>query len=120
MIEFGYSIQADRQIDYDLHQKRILEFVRQSEPSIDWCMSCGTCASACTAAELTNFSLRKLILLARRGIENDLISMVHRCRFCGKCFNACPRSVNTRNIVYLMQLAATKLSKHEATASANI
>jgi succinate dehydrogenase/fumarate reductase-like Fe-S protein len=38
---------------------------------------------------------------------------VYRCRFCGKCLNACPRGVNTRNIIYLMQLAATKISNHE-------
>jgi heterodisulfide reductase subunit C len=113
MINFGYKIQTDRQIDYDSNSLRILDFVRASEPSIDWCMSCGTCASACTAAVSTDFSLRKLIILARRGIESEIMSSVYRCRFCGKCINACPRGVNTRNVVYLMQLAATKIADHE-------
>jgi heterodisulfide reductase subunit C len=113
MINFGYKIQTDRQIDYDANNQRILRFVRASEPSIDWCMSCGTCASGCTAANITDYSLRKLIILARRGMEHELLESVHRCRFCGKCINACPRGVNTRNVVYLMQLAATKISRHE-------
>ena len=113
MINFGYKIQTDRQINYDLNNRRILEFVREGEPSVDWCMSCGTCASACTAAVSTDYSLRKLIILARRGMEEEIMTSVYRCRFCGKCINACPRGVNTRNIVYLMQLAATKITNHE-------
>jgi heterodisulfide reductase subunit C len=113
MIDFGYKIQKDRQIDYDSNNRRILNFVRAGEPSIDWCMSCGTCASGCTASTSADYSLRKLIILARRGMENEIMQSVNRCRFCGKCINACPRGVNTRNIVYLMQLAVTKISHHE-------
>lgn len=113
MIEFGYKIQHDRQIDFDANNRRILAFVRAAEPSIDWCMSCGTCASACTAAITTDFSLRRLIIQARRGMEKDMLETVYRCRFCGKCFNACPRGVNTRNVVYMMQLAAKKIANHE-------
>jgi heterodisulfide reductase subunit C len=113
MIDFGYKIQEDRQIDFDSCEKRIVESIRKVEPSIDWCMSCGTCASACTAAISTDYSLRRLILLARRGMENEIIKMIFKCRFCGKCINACPRGVNTRNIVYLMQEAIKNLVSHE-------
>jgi heterodisulfide reductase subunit C len=113
MIDFGYKIQTDRQIDYDKNNRRILEYVRAEEPSVDWCMSCGTCASGCTAAVSADYSLRKLILLARRGVEDEILSSVFRCRFCGKCINACPRGVNTRNIVYLMQHIANKITNHE-------
>lgn len=112
MIDFGYKIQEDRQIDFDANSRRIHEFVIKDEPSLDWCMSCGTCASACTAAVTANYSLRKLILFSRRGMDSEISEMVFRCRFCGKCTNACPRGVNTRNIVYLMQLAVKNIS-HE-------
>jgi heterodisulfide reductase subunit C len=54
-----------------------------------------------------------MISLARRGEEEEIINSVHRCRFCGKCLNACPRGVNTRNIVYLMQVAVKKIANHE-------
>ena len=85
MINFGYKIQKDRQIDYDSNNRRIIKYVRTQEPSVDWCMSCGTCASACTAALSTDYSLRHLIILARRGEEEEIIKSVNRCRFCGKC-----------------------------------
>jgi heterodisulfide reductase subunit C len=113
MISFGFSIQKDRQIDFDANCLRIIDFVRKEEPSIDWCMSCGTCASGCTAALSAEYSLRRMIILARRGDETEIISGIHRCRFCGKCLNACPRGVNTRNIIYLMQLAVKKIADHE-------
>ncbi len=113
MINFGYKIQEDRQIDYDSNVRGILSRVRKDEPSIDWCMSCGTCSSGCIAAVSTDFSLRKLILLSRRGMDDEVAQMVFRCRFCGKCINVCPRGVNTRNIVYLMQTAVKNTTSHE-------
>ncbi len=109
MIEFGYSLQSNRQIDFDLNNRRILKSVRKNEPSIDWCMSCGTCASGCTAAATSDFSLRRMILMARRGEEDELKAGIYRCRFCGKCLNACPRGVNTRNVIYWMQQAVKNI-----------
>ena len=113
MINFGYSLLKDRQIDFDENNRRILRFIQSAEPSVDWCFGCGTCASGCTAAVTTDYSLRRLISLARRGEEDEIVQMVHRCRFCGKCLNACPRGVNTRNVIYLMQLAVKKINDHE-------
>jgi heterodisulfide reductase subunit C len=113
MINFGYKIHKDRQIDFDSNSRRIIEFIRKRESSVDWCISCGTCASACTAAATTDYSLRHLIVLARSGEEETLINMANRCRFCGKCAISCPRGVNTRNIIYLMQLAVQKIAQHE-------
>jgi heterodisulfide reductase subunit C len=113
MIEFGYKISPDRQMDYDLNPKRVLDYIRSEEKTIDGCMSCGTCSSACTAAHTSDYSLRRLILLARRGEEKEIKEMVFRCRLCGKCMIACPRNVNTRNIIYLMQKAIVKFCENE-------
>jgi heterodisulfide reductase subunit C len=113
MINFGYTIQKDRQIDFDSNSRRIIDYIRAGDPSVDWCMNCGTCASGCTAALTADYSLRRMISLARRGEEDEIREAVYRCRFCGKCLNACPRGVNTRNIVYLMQLAVKKIANHE-------
>ncbi|MBN1413847.1 MAG: 4Fe-4S dicluster domain-containing protein [Bacteroidales bacterium] len=110
MIEFGYSLQTNRQIDVDIKNLRLLKYVRKNEPSVDWCMSCGTCASGCTAGESTDFSLRSMILMARRGEEDELMTSIFRCRFCGKCLNACPRGVNTRNVIYWMQQAVKNIN----------
>jgi len=110
MIEFGYSLQANRQIDMDLNNLRMLKYIRNNEPSIDWCMSCGTCASGCTAAANCDLSLRRMILMVRRGEEAEIHDAVFRCRFCGKCLNACPRGVNTRNVIYWMQQAVININ----------
>ena len=112
-IEFGYKIQSNRQVDFDANNLRVLHYVRDHEPTIDLCMSCGTCSSACTAAATSEFSLFRLILLARRGEEGAMAEVINRCRFCGKCINACPRNVNTRNIVFVMQYAINKVYHHE-------
>jgi len=110
MIEFGYSLQSNRQIDFDLNDRRMLKYVRKNEPSIDWCMSCGTCASGCTAGATSDFSLRRMILMTRRGEVDELKTNIFRCRFCGKCINACPRGVNTRNVIYWMQQAVKNIN----------
>jgi heterodisulfide reductase subunit C len=110
MITFGYSLHTNRQIDFDLNNRRILRFVQKNEASVDWCMSCGTCASGCTAGALTDFSLRRMILMARRGEEEEIKNQVYKCRFCGKCLNACPRGVNTRNVIYWMQQAVKNIN----------
>jgi len=110
MIEFGYSLQANRQIDMDQNNLRILKYIRNNEPSIDWCMSCGTCASGCTANATSDLSLRRMILMVRRGEEEEIKDSVYRCRFCGKCLNACPRGVNTRNVIYWMQQAVKNIN----------
>ena len=110
MIHFGYSLQVNRQIDMDLNTLRILNYIRENEPSIDWCMSCGTCASGCTASATSDLSLRRMILMVRRGEEEELKETIFRCRFCGKCLNACPRGVNTRNVVFWMQQAVKNIN----------
>jgi heterodisulfide reductase subunit C len=110
MIEFGYSLQVNRQIDVDLNDLRMLKYIRKNEPSIDWCMSCGTCASGCTAGATSDLSLRRMILMVRRGEESEIKDQIYRCRFCGKCLNACPRGVNTRNVIYWMQQAVKNIN----------
>ena len=103
MKDFGYNINRDRQLNYDTLQRRIYPALRILEPSVDACISCGTCAATCSAAQFTTFSLRKYILLLRRGDESEVIQNIDKCMFCGKCQLLCPMSVNTRNVIYSIQ-----------------
>ncbi len=98
-INFGYSITPDRQIDFDANDRGICKRVALAEPSLNLCISCGTCASTCSAAIFTDFSLRQVILLLRRGETQDLEKAISKCMLCGKCQLVCPRNVNTRNLV---------------------
>ena len=104
MIDFGYrkneSLVLDLDRDagrFDLYQKLL-----RAEPSVASCISCGTCTATCSAGQFTEFNLRKIILLCKRGDTQTLPSVIHRCMVCGKCQFACPKGVNTRNIVLFL------------------
>jgi len=96
---FGYTVIRDRQIDFDANNQNICIIVAKAEPTLNLCISCGSCAATCTAGQFTDFSLRQVILLLRRGETTDLDKEVSKCMFCGKCQLVCPRNVNTRNLV---------------------
>jgi heterodisulfide reductase subunit C len=99
MANWGFAIQKDNQIDYDLNNRSVFEQVYQSEPSLMLCIACGSCAGTCTASDFTGFSLRKINILASRGEMKNLKNEVSKCMLCGKCTLVCPRGVNTRNVL---------------------
>jgi len=108
VINFGYNVSRDRQIDYDANNREICKAVELAEPTLNLCISCGTCAATCSAAHFTDFSLRRVILLLRRGETSDLGKEVSKCMLCGKCQLVCPRNVNTRNLIIQISKALTK------------
>lgn len=99
MKNWGYKIQEDRSIIWEEGDFSILLKVRQAEPSVNVCISCGTCSSACTAAQFTDFSLRRVIINLQRGRLDDVRKEIKCCLLCGKCQLSCPRNVNTRNVI---------------------
>ena len=99
MIDFGYKISPDRQLDYDRTDLRLARHVLQQEPTISLCFSCGTCAATCTAGQFTDFSLRAMIIRVKRGEITNIREYAEKCMLCGKCQLICPRLVNTRNVV---------------------
>jgi heterodisulfide reductase subunit C len=98
-INFGYTVVQDRQIDFDANKHEICRAVAAAEPTLNLCISCGTCAATCSAGLFTDFSLRKIILLLKRGETEGLLKEVSKCMLCGKCQLVCPRYVNTRNLI---------------------
>ena len=108
MINWGFQIQKDRQIDFDNNNRKVSCEVEINEPSIKLCISCGTCAATCSAGEFTDFSLRRIILLVKRGETEDLETEISKCMLCGKCQLACPMAVNTRNVILQISKALQK------------
>ena len=106
--DFGYTISRDRQIDFDALPKNIYRELQNMEPTVNACISCGTCAATCSAGQFTNFSLRKYILLLRRGDHKEVAENIDKCMLCGKCLLICPMGVNTRNIVHSIQKILSK------------
>lgn len=98
-VRFGFTVNKDRQIDYDSNDMRVAAAVSDAEPTLNLCISCGSCAATCTAGKFTDFSLRKVILMVKRGEVRGLESEVAKCMLCGKCQLVCPRGVSTRNLI---------------------
>lgn len=105
MPNFGYTISSDRQIDYDKSDLRIMRYVEEHEPSFSTCFACGTCTATCSAGLFTDFSLREMIGNIKRGEIRNIRNEAGKCMLCGKCQLACPRGVNTRNVILTIQRA---------------
>ncbi len=112
MKNFGFSSIKPRVIDYDRNDKSVSEYILNNEPTFSLCIACGGCAATCSAANFTDMSLRKLNILVKRGENDEVRKMLNRCMLCGKCTLVCPRGVNTRNVIFLMQKAFNKMDNY--------
>lgn len=113
MDRFGFAISKGRQIDWDLNDRSIADYVREMEPSFRLCIACGGCAATCTTGNFTRFSLREINVLIHRGENSKPGNEIRKCMLCGKCTLVCPRGVNTRNVVIAAREAFRKYSEHE-------
>lgn len=71
-------------------------------PSSKLCIGCGGCTSTCTAGNLTEFNIRKLQMLAKRGETKEVSTALQKCMLCGKCLLVCPRGIDTRGMILSM------------------
>jgi len=99
MIDFGYKKNESATLDLDSACVEFYGKLLKEVPSAALCISCGTCAATCSARQFTDFNLRKIMLLCKRGDTASLKPIINRCMVCGKCQFACPKGVNTRHIV---------------------
>jgi heterodisulfide reductase subunit C len=99
MIDFGYTINKDKSLNFDEIDHSLADFLSQEEPSFDTCISCGSCSGTCSASNFTNFSLRKINLQVIRGDIESVAEEIEKCMMCGKCTLVCPRNINTRNVI---------------------
>ena len=110
MLDFGYTINKDRQIDFDKTDRRIARYVQEHEPTFNICIGCGTCSATCSAGSFTEMSLRRLMISVKRGETVSIKTEIGQCMLCGKCSLACPRGVNTRNVILKINQAIKKFS----------
>lgn len=99
---WGYSIPEARVIDYDKNDKNFAAFMALKAPSSKVCIGCGGCTATCTAGNLTEFNIRKLQMLVKRGENSEACNNLHKCMLCGKCLLVCPRGVDTRKMILAM------------------
>ncbi len=115
MSDFGnLKVMSSRQIDFDTFDTRLLSSVLRFEPSFLTCISCGGCTATCSAGNLTDFNVRKIGLMLRRGNLDDLSKEIEKCMFCGKCSLICPRDINIRNVVLLIKKGISQLKTNSS------
>ena len=112
MKESGFKPHDGRLIDYDKNNKAILSYLQRMEASFSLCIGCGACAATCTAANFTDFSLRKIIAFIRLGENDEVRREIDKCMLCGKCTLVCPRGVSTRSVVFYLREAFDKLDNY--------
>lgn len=99
MSDWGFTVIQTNQSDLDRVDQGLIATIGNIEPSIFWCIGCGSCSATCTSAQFNNFNPRKIIQAIRSGQVNYMMDEVNKCLLCGKCQLVCPRHVNTRNIL---------------------
>lgn len=99
---WGFSISATRSIDYDKNDRSPASYVDRQTPSSRLCIGCGGCTATCTAGGLTDFNIRRLQMLLKRGENEEARINLEKCMLCGKCLLVCPRGVDTRKMILSM------------------
>ena len=69
---WGFSISEARVIDYDKNDKSLVTAMTTEVPSSKLCIGCGGCSATCTAGNLTEFNIRKLQMLVKRGETKEV------------------------------------------------
>lgn len=103
--DFGYKVLREEVLDYDHQDLRVANYLVAMEPSVAWCIGCGSCTATCTTGHFTDFNIRRIHTMVRRGDTRKLKGELRHCMFCGKCQLVCPRSVNLRNIILTLNKA---------------
>lgn len=111
MNKFGYTKLDSGVVSLDSADKNFAKAVLEQEHSFAFCISCGSCTATCSAGNFTEYNLRKMQLMVKRGELEPLRDTITRCMLCGKCQMVCPKGVSTRNVV----LQISKLLKQPAT-----
>lgn len=79
--------------------------------TITLCYQCGTCASSCPVAKITeHFNPRELIHLSLLGEKNEVLSgdAIWLCCSCYNCQERCPQKVEIADVIYALRNIAFK------------
>jgi heterodisulfide reductase subunit C len=79
--------------------------------TITFCYQCGTCASSCPVAKITErFNPREVIKLSLFGERNEILSgdAIWLCCSCYNCQERCPQKVEIADVIYALRNIAIK------------
>lgn len=100
-INWGYKpLSKGRVTDLDqLHTDSRVRSIHEKCPELNTCIACGLCSSTCTAGSFTDYNIRKMHTMIRRGEWSSAATEAQKCMLCGKCTMVCPRGINLRKVV---------------------
>ncbi|MCD6388309.1 MAG: 4Fe-4S dicluster domain-containing protein [Desulfobulbaceae bacterium] len=91
---------------YDLSKlrTRVKQQIEKAVPDakIDYCLTCGLCASGCPASGIEDMDPRKFLRYLVLG-QDDIIlktNWIYSCSLCQRCKYACPMGIDVGRIVY--------------------
>ncbi|MGC8737006.1 MAG: 4Fe-4S dicluster domain-containing protein, partial [Dissulfurimicrobium sp.] len=69
---------------------------------IDYCLTCGLCASGCPATGIDGLDPRKFLRLLVLGQDDEILktNWIYTCTMCQRCRYACPMGIDVGRIVY--------------------
>jgi heterodisulfide reductase subunit C len=79
--------------------------------TISLCYQCGTCASSCPVAKITEkFNPREVIKLSLLGERDEILSgnAIWLCSSCYNCQERCPQKVEIADVIYALRNIAIK------------
>ncbi len=69
---------------------------------LDYCLTCGLCASGCPATGIEGLDPRKFLRLLVLGQDEEILksNWIYACTMCARCRYACPMGIDVGRIVY--------------------
>ncbi|MEM2110439.1 MAG: 4Fe-4S dicluster domain-containing protein [Candidatus Bathyarchaeia archaeon] len=101
---------------YEKREKPPIEFSKEivsrlGGETITFCYQCGTCASSCPIAKITEkFNPREVIRLALLGERKEVLSSgaIWLCSSCYNCQERCPQKVEIADVIYALRNIAIR------------
>jgi heterodisulfide reductase subunit C len=90
---------------YPFH-KEILDLLHAADgKTINSCIQCATCSSACPVVDFVDRTPRGLILLISADMKEEVLksNMFWTCASCYQCTEKCPKGVNPAEIMYALK-----------------
>jgi heterodisulfide reductase subunit C len=85
-------------------------FSNENMETLYGCLQCGKCTGSCPSGRITALRTRKIFLMARLDMREELLSSddLWYCTTCYTCYERCPRSVKTTDIIRTIRNIAAK------------
>ncbi len=70
--------------------------------NLDFCLTCGACASGCPAAGIDGFDPRKFLRMVLLGMDEEILNApwIWTCTMCQRCKYACPMDIDIGRMIY--------------------